>query len=104
MPAAAERLEPGWPARVADATDPSAVLAEVRAALDDDLDTPAAIAAIDAAVAAGEDVTDAAALLGVAPLTPLAAIASARPDRHDGETARDRDRAVAARACATPRM
>ncbi|HEX3542371.1 MAG TPA: cysteine--tRNA ligase [Acidimicrobiales bacterium] len=44
---------------------PSAVLDAVRAALDDDLDTPAAIAAIDAAAAAGQDVTAAAALLGV---------------------------------------
>ena len=34
-------------------------------ALDDDLDTPAAFAAIDAAAAAGEDVGAAAALLGV---------------------------------------
>jgi L-cysteine:1D-myo-inositol 2-amino-2-deoxy-alpha-D-glucopyranoside ligase len=40
-------------------------LAEVRAALDDDLDTPAAIAAVDAAVAAGDGVGDSAALLGV---------------------------------------
>jgi L-cysteine:1D-myo-inositol 2-amino-2-deoxy-alpha-D-glucopyranoside ligase len=40
-------------------------LAEVRAALDDDLDTPTAVAAIDAAAAAGEGVTTAAAVLGV---------------------------------------
>ena len=38
---------------------------EVRAALDDDLDTPAALAAIDAAAAAGQGVSEAAALLGV---------------------------------------
>ena len=41
------------------------VLDEVRAALDDDLDTPRALAAIDDAAARGEDVRDAAALLGV---------------------------------------
>ncbi len=40
-------------------------LTEVRAALDDDLDTPTALAAIDRAVAAGEGVSRAAALLGV---------------------------------------
>jgi L-cysteine:1D-myo-inositol 2-amino-2-deoxy-alpha-D-glucopyranoside ligase len=42
-----------------------AALDDVRAALDDDLDTPAALAAIDAAAAAGHGVGDAAALLGV---------------------------------------
>jgi L-cysteine:1D-myo-inositol 2-amino-2-deoxy-alpha-D-glucopyranoside ligase len=42
-----------------------AALAEVRAALDDDLDTPAAVRAIDAAAAAGRGVSAAAALLGV---------------------------------------
>lgn len=42
-------------------------LDEVRAALDDDLDTPRALAAVDAAVAAGGGVSRAAALLGVAP-------------------------------------
>ena len=41
------------------------VLDAVRAALDEDLDTPAAIAAIDAAAAAGRDVSAAAAFLGV---------------------------------------
>ena len=41
------------------------MLDEVRAALDDDLDTPGAVAAIDAAVDRGESVADAAALLGV---------------------------------------
>ncbi|MEQ1699726.1 MAG: cysteine--tRNA ligase [Ilumatobacteraceae bacterium] len=43
----------------------SGVVTDVRAALDDDLNTPAAIAAIDAACAAGLGVHDAAALLGV---------------------------------------
>ena len=41
------------------------VLDAVRAALDDDMDTPRALAAIDAAVARGESVSAAAALLGV---------------------------------------
>jgi L-cysteine:1D-myo-inositol 2-amino-2-deoxy-alpha-D-glucopyranoside ligase len=40
-------------------------LPEVRAALDDDLDTPGAVAAIDRAASAGEGVATAAALLGV---------------------------------------
>jgi L-cysteine:1D-myo-inositol 2-amino-2-deoxy-alpha-D-glucopyranoside ligase len=40
-------------------------LEEVRAALDEDLDTPRAVAAIDAAAAAGGGVSAAAALLGV---------------------------------------
>ena len=43
----------------------SGVLDEVRDRLDDDLDTPGALAAIDAAAAAGHDVTAAAALLGL---------------------------------------
>ena len=43
----------------------SGVVDDVRAALDDDLDTPAALAAIDAAAAAGLGVHDAAALLGI---------------------------------------
>ncbi|MFN0089913.1 MAG: cysteine--tRNA ligase [Acidimicrobiales bacterium] len=60
MPAAARRLDT-W--RAADAGD--GALAEVRAALDDDLDTPAAIAAIDRAAAAGAGVSEAAQLLGV---------------------------------------
>ena len=42
-----------------------AVLAAVRAALDDDLDTPTAVRVIDEAAGAGEDITAAAALLGV---------------------------------------
>lgn len=41
------------------------VLEQVRAALDNDLDTPTAVAAIDAAAAAGQDITKAAMLLGV---------------------------------------
>ena len=43
----------------------AAALAEVRARLDDDLDTPGALAAIDAAAHAGHGVSEAAQLLGV---------------------------------------
>lgn len=60
MPAAAERLELWVSAGAGDAA-----LEEVRAALDDDLDTPGAVAAIDAAARAGSGVSRAAALLGV---------------------------------------
>ncbi len=60
MPAATERL-----GRWADAGSGDGALDEVRLALDDDLDTPAAAAAIDAAAAAGHGVASAAALLGV---------------------------------------
>ena len=60
MPAGAARLEQ-WRAAGAG----GAALDDVRAALDDDLDTPAALAAIDAAVNAGQGVSEAAALLGV---------------------------------------
>ena len=44
---------------------PGDVIGAVRELLDDDLDTPAAVAAVDAAAAAGERTRDAAALLGV---------------------------------------
>jgi L-cysteine:1D-myo-inositol 2-amino-2-deoxy-alpha-D-glucopyranoside ligase len=60
MPTAAARLE-AW--RAAGTGD--GALDEVRSALDDDLDTPAALAAIDAAAAAGHGVGQAAQLLGV---------------------------------------
>ncbi len=43
----------------------AAVLDQVRARLDDDLDTPGAVAAIDAAVDRGEPIAQAAELLGV---------------------------------------
>ncbi|HEX2038825.1 MAG TPA: cysteine--tRNA ligase [Acidimicrobiales bacterium] len=59
MPEAAARLE-RWRA----AGDGPGALDEVRVALDDDLDTPAALAAVDAA-ARGEGVSAAAALLGI---------------------------------------
>jgi L-cysteine:1D-myo-inositol 2-amino-2-deoxy-alpha-D-glucopyranoside ligase len=66
MPAATERLA-AW---VAAGPGPAA-LDEVRAALDDDLDTPAAVAAIDAAAARGLGIGDAAALLGVDVSRPI---------------------------------
>jgi len=60
MPAATERLS-AWVA----AGEGSAALDQVRKALDDDLDTPGAVEAIDAAAAKGLGVSEAAALLGV---------------------------------------
>jgi L-cysteine:1D-myo-inositol 2-amino-2-deoxy-alpha-D-glucopyranoside ligase len=63
MPAAAARLAL-W--RSADgAGDGSAGLAAVRAALDDDLDTPAALRALDDEATSGHPVADGARLLGV---------------------------------------
>jgi L-cysteine:1D-myo-inositol 2-amino-2-deoxy-alpha-D-glucopyranoside ligase len=62
MPRAAARLDRWLGAAGADG---GKVVEDVRAALDDDLDTPAAIAAIDAAAERGEGVADAADLLGV---------------------------------------
>jgi L-cysteine:1D-myo-inositol 2-amino-2-deoxy-alpha-D-glucopyranoside ligase len=61
MPEAAARLG-AW--RAAESGD--GALADVRQALDDDLDTGSAVAAIDAAAASGRGVSAAAALLGVA--------------------------------------
>jgi L-cysteine:1D-myo-inositol 2-amino-2-deoxy-alpha-D-glucopyranoside ligase len=60
MPTAGTRLERWLEAGVG-----TGALEEVRAALDNDLDTPAAIAAIDEAAARGEGVSEAAMLLGV---------------------------------------
>ena len=60
LPAAGARLD-AWRSVGAGAGG----LAEVRAALDDDLDTPRALAAVDAAADTGEGVSEAAALLGV---------------------------------------
>jgi hypothetical protein len=62
MPEAAERLE-RW--RGAGSDGGTAALDAVRAALDDDLATDEAVAAVDAAAAAGKSVREAAALLGV---------------------------------------
>jgi L-cysteine:1D-myo-inositol 2-amino-2-deoxy-alpha-D-glucopyranoside ligase len=66
MPAADARLE-RWSAatQAPGAIDSPSALAEVRSRLDDDLDTPGAVDAVDAAVARGEGVASAAALLGV---------------------------------------
>ena len=63
MPEAAERLD-RW--RSNGQESGADVLEEVRRRLDDDLDTPGAVAAIDDAATAGADVSAAAALLGVA--------------------------------------
>jgi L-cysteine:1D-myo-inositol 2-amino-2-deoxy-alpha-D-glucopyranoside ligase len=63
MPRSAKRLDAWRGAR--DGTGGDDVLTEVRLALDDDLDTPRAVAAIDDAVDRGADVRPAAALLGV---------------------------------------
>jgi L-cysteine:1D-myo-inositol 2-amino-2-deoxy-alpha-D-glucopyranoside ligase len=63
MPRSTRRLE-RWRTAAAGGR-PGDVLTAVREALDDDLDTPAAIAAVDAAAATDEDVGAAATLLGV---------------------------------------
>ena len=66
MPASDVRLERWLAATEPEgASDSASALDGVRACLDDDLDTPGAVAAVDAAVAAGEGVASAAALLGV---------------------------------------
>ena len=62
MPLSAQRLAT-W--RDAAHGYPSDVLEQVRDALDDDLDTPRALAAIDVAAMSGHDVSAAAALLGI---------------------------------------
>jgi L-cysteine:1D-myo-inositol 2-amino-2-deoxy-alpha-D-glucopyranoside ligase len=62
MPRAAARLD-AWLTSVGQGSD-EVVLDRVRDRLDDDLDTPGAVALVDAA-AVGHDVTAAAALLGV---------------------------------------
>jgi L-cysteine:1D-myo-inositol 2-amino-2-deoxy-alpha-D-glucopyranoside ligase len=64
MPVAADRLDL-WSAAAAGSMQSEELLADVRAALDDDLDTPAAVAALDEAATTGVDPTPAAALLGV---------------------------------------
>lgn len=66
MPEASSRLQ-----RWIDAGEGDGALEEVRTALDDDLDTPGAIAAIDAAASAGLGVSAAAGLLGVDTSRPL---------------------------------
>lgn len=66
MPTAAARLDE-WSASTtaAGSVDSVVALDQVRRCLDEDLDTPGAVAAIDEAVARGEGVASAAALLGV---------------------------------------
>ena len=66
MPRNSDRLS-AWRAASGpgSATAGQALLEDVRSALDDDLDTPAALAAIDGAARSGVDVGPAAALLGV---------------------------------------
>jgi L-cysteine:1D-myo-inositol 2-amino-2-deoxy-alpha-D-glucopyranoside ligase len=64
MPAATDRLA-RWQSAVGATGTGDQALDEVRAALDDDLDTPAALAAVDAAAKDGHDVSRAAGLLGV---------------------------------------
>ena len=64
MPRNAERLDT-WKGAATGRQRGSVVLDAVRARLDDDLDCPGALALIDAAVADGEDVRDAASLLGI---------------------------------------
>jgi L-cysteine:1D-myo-inositol 2-amino-2-deoxy-alpha-D-glucopyranoside ligase len=63
MPAAAARLAL-WRS-AAGSGDGSAGLAAVRAALADDLDTPAALAVLDSEASAGRSVADGAELLGI---------------------------------------
>ena len=66
MPTNDERLR-AWVA----AGNGGGALDEVRAALDEDLDTPGAIEAIDRAAAKGLGVSEAAALLGVVTDRPV---------------------------------
>ncbi len=61
MPRNAGRLD-AWKAHPSSNPD---LLTDVRACLDDDLDTPGAFALIDAAAAAGEGILEASDLLGV---------------------------------------
>ena len=63
LPQATERLE-RW--RAAESGDGTASVEDVRAALDDDLDLPRALRAIDDAAATGQGVRRAADLIGVA--------------------------------------
>ncbi|MBV8560481.1 MAG: cysteine--tRNA ligase, partial [Acidimicrobiia bacterium] len=60
LPAAVERLE-HWRG----AGEGDAAVADVRAALDDDLDAPRALDAVDEAVRRGQGASEAARLLGV---------------------------------------
>lgn len=64
MPRNQARLE-SWLASAVGRPGADGLVEAVRGRLDDDLDTPGALALIDAAAAGGTDVTAAAALLGV---------------------------------------
>jgi L-cysteine:1D-myo-inositol 2-amino-2-deoxy-alpha-D-glucopyranoside ligase len=64
MPRAAQRLD-RWRSAGGPGGPNGSALDEVRAALDDDLDAPRALAAVDDAVERGEGIAEAAALLGV---------------------------------------
>jgi L-cysteine:1D-myo-inositol 2-amino-2-deoxy-alpha-D-glucopyranoside ligase len=64
MPAAAARLAL-WRSSLSGVGDGSAGLAAARAALASDLDTPGALAALDAEASAGRSVADGASLLGI---------------------------------------
>jgi L-cysteine:1D-myo-inositol 2-amino-2-deoxy-alpha-D-glucopyranoside ligase len=64
MPRAARRLDL-WLGAAGSGGERGKALAQAREALDDDLDTPAALAAVDDAAAQGQGVREAAALLGV---------------------------------------
>jgi L-cysteine:1D-myo-inositol 2-amino-2-deoxy-alpha-D-glucopyranoside ligase len=64
MPRADTRLT-AWRKAALREGPPDSVLDEVRAALDNDLNAPGALVSIDAAAGRGEDVREAAALLGV---------------------------------------
>jgi L-cysteine:1D-myo-inositol 2-amino-2-deoxy-alpha-D-glucopyranoside ligase len=64
MPTAQRRFD-AWVAASAGGSDGEGVLNAVRERLDDDLDTPGALAVIDSAAGRGLDVTSAAGLLGV---------------------------------------
>lgn len=68
MPRNHDRLV-AWKAAVGGSS--ASIINDVRARLDDDLDTPGALAAIDAAAASGVDVSDCAALLGVDLALPI---------------------------------
>ena len=68
MPRSEGRLT-SWAASVGGSS--SVLLDQVRNCLDNDLDTPGALALIDEAASSGIDVSGSAALLGVELLTPI---------------------------------
>lgn len=64
LPEARSQLD-AWILSRSGGRTPTSVMDDVRARLDDDLDTPGAISVIDSAAAIGHDVSEAAALLGI---------------------------------------